>query len=77
MHRAYLTQSHLMNDENVHRCVACDCDLTVDNILIECGDVVKVQQRYYDTENSKQLFQEVNTTYVFDFLHEIGLFYRI
>ncbi len=23
---------------NVARCVACDCDLTVENILIECGD---------------------------------------
>ena len=57
--------------------MACDCDLTVDNILTECGDVAEVRQRYYDAENLQELFQKISVTYVFDFLHEMGLLYRI
>ena len=38
---------------------------------------MKVRQRYYDAENTGQRFQEISITEVFDFLWEIGLFYRI
>ncbi len=72
-----LTHSYRMNNEDVPRCVACDCNLTVEHILVECGDFAEVRQRYYDAESLQQLFHEINVTYVFDFLHEIGLFYRI
>ncbi len=66
-----------MNGEDIPGCVACDCDLTVEHILIECGDFAEVRQKYFDAESLQQLFQETSVTYVFDFLHEIGLFYRI
>ncbi len=37
----------------------CDCDLTVEHILSECGGCVEeVRQRYYYAENL-QLFQEI------------------
>ena len=39
-------------------------------------ETAKVRQTYYDAETLQQLFQETGLTYVFDFLHEIGLFYR-
>ncbi len=73
----HLTHSFLMSGEDVPRCVACDCNLTVEHILIECDDFTEVRQRYYDAESLQQLFQETNVTYVFDYLREIGLFYRI
>ena len=66
-----------MSGEDVPKCVACDCDLTVEHILIECGDFAAVRQIYYDAESLQQQFQEIRVTYVFDFLREIGLFYRI
>ena len=65
-----------MNGEDVPRCVACGCDFTVEHILIECGDLSEVRQRYYDAETSQKLFYDFCVTYI-DFLHEIGLFYRI
>ena len=65
-----------MNGEDVPTCVACDCTLTAEHILIECGDSAEVRQRYYDAENL-QLFQEISVTYVFDFLRGIGLYCRI
>ena len=39
-----------MNGEDVSRCVACDCDLSVEHILIECGDVAEVMQSCYDAK---------------------------
>ena len=62
-----LTQSYLINSENVPRCEAYDCDLTQEHILFECG-YCAVRQRYYDAENLGQRFQKINGTYVFHFL---------
>ena len=53
------------------------CDLTVEHIVVECGDFAEVRERYYEAESLQQLFQQINVTYVFDFLCEIELFYRI
>ena len=49
-----------MNGEDVPRCVACDCSITVEHILIECGDFAEVRKRYYDAESLQQLFQQIN-----------------
>ena len=59
-----LTHSHQMNSEDVPKCVACDCDLTANHILIECEDVAEIIQRYYDAENLQQLFQEISVMYL-------------
>ncbi len=66
-----------MNGEAVPTCVDCDCNLTVEHILLECGDFPEIRQRYYDAEDLQQLFHKISVTYVFDFLYKIGLFYRI
>ena len=61
-----------MNGEDEPRCVACDCDGTVEHILVECTDFAEARQRYYEAVNLQQLFQETNIAY--HFLFEIGLF---
>ena len=43
-----LTHSYPMNGEDVPKCVACHCDLTVEHILSECGEFAEVRQIYYD-----------------------------
>ena len=40
MHMAYTP--YQINGEDVPRCADCDCDLTVEHILIEWGDFVEV-----------------------------------
>ena len=57
--------------------MTCSCDLTVQHILVECGDFMEVRQRHYDTENIGQFFQEISVVVVFIFLQERGLFDRI
>ncbi len=49
----------------------------MEHIRVECGDFAEVRQRYSEAESLQQLFQQINVTYVFDFVREIGLFYRI
>ncbi len=56
--------------------MACDCDRTVEYILIEGGDFAELEQRYYDAVDLQQSFEEISVTHVFDF-HEIRLFYKI
>ena len=68
------THSYWMNGWDVPRCLACDCNLTVKHILIECGHFAEVGQIYYNAENLQQLFQDFSVTYVFDSLCEIGHF---
>ncbi len=40
-----------MSDEDVPTCVAFDWNVTVEHILIECGNFAEVRQRYYDAES--------------------------
>ncbi len=65
-----------MKCEDAPRCVACDRDLTVEHILIECGDFAEVRQRYYEAERLQQLFEEINVRYVFDFLRSFASTHR-
>ena len=52
----------LGNGKDVPRCVAWDCNLTLEHILIECGVFAEVRPRYYEVENSQQLFKEISVT---------------
>ena len=47
-----------MNGEDVSRCVACDCDLTVEHIRIENRDFAEVRQRYYDARIYNNYFRK-------------------
>ena len=61
-----------MNGVDIPGCVACDCYLTVEHILIECGHFAEVRQRFYEAENSQQLFQEINVTDISIFMQTSG-----
>ena len=55
--------------------MACDCDLAVEHILMDCGGFADVTQRHHDAE-SLRLLQEISGAEVSDFLWKIGLLYR-
>ena len=62
-----LTHSYQMNGEHGPRSGACGFDVTVEDILVECGEV---RQRQYDADDFSQLLQEINVTDIFGLLHE-------
>ena len=73
----FFTHSYLLKKEAKPQCKACKCDLTVEHILISCEDVSETRTKYYNVDNMMQLFQEVNTRKIFDYLHEVGIFRRV
>ena len=72
-----LTHSHLMKREPPPECVSCQCELTIEHILIDCVEFTNIRAKYYDVPDLKTLFDTISPEEIFDFLKEIGLFYKI
>ena len=68
----FFTNSHLLKGEP--ECVACQCRLTVKHILIECADFVHIRQNYFTQASMRELFREVKSSLILDFLKEINLY---
>ena len=58
-------------------CVACNTIITVKHILIECADLVEDRKKYFEDRSSYLLFRNVNPENIFDYLKEIGMFYKV
>ena len=50
---------------------------TQQNILIECADLLETRKKYFEEKSLYSLFRNVIPEVVFDFLREIGVFYKI
>ena len=74
---SYLTHSFILRKEEVPVCVACDVVLTVKHILIECADLLEIRKKYFEEKSLCSLFRNVIPEVIFDFLREIGVFYKI
>jgi len=74
----WLTHGHLLKNEPQPVCHACDEMFTIKHILIECADFIYVREKYYTNISSlSMLFRNVSVECIFNFLKEIGLFYKI
>ena len=58
-------------------CVACNAAITVKHILIECADLVEVRKKHFEERSLYSLFRTVNPENNFDYLKEIGMFYKV
>ena len=58
-------------------CVACNVALTIKHILIECVDLLETRKKYFEEKSLYSLFRNVISEVIFDFLREIGVFYKI
>ena len=56
---------------------ACDCQLTVKHILLECVDFIESRNRHFSVNSFRELFEKVPPDSILSYLHEIGLFYRL
>ena len=73
---SYLTHSFILRKEEAPVCVACNV-LTVKHILIECADLLEIRKKYFEEKSLYSLFRNVIPEVVFDFLREIGVFYKV
>ena len=74
---SYLTLSFILRREEAPVCVACNAVTTVKHILIECADLLEIRRKYFEDRSLYSLFRNVIPDISFDFLREIGVFYKI
>ena len=74
---SYLTHSFILRKEEAFVCVARNVVLTVKHILIECADLLEIRKKYFEEKSLYSLFRDVIPEVVFDFLREIGVFYKV
>ena len=58
-------------------CVACNAVITVTHILIEYADLLEIRKKYFEEESLYLLSRNVIPEIIFDFLREIGVFFKI
>ena len=51
--------------------------ITVKHVLIECADLLEIRKKYFEERSLCSLFRNVIREIMFDFLREIGVFYKI
>jgi ribonuclease HI len=74
---SHITHSYLLRNDDMPECVSCQCPLTINHILIDCVEFSYVRTKYFTAGDMRTLFHTVNPKNIFDFLKEIGLFYKI
>lgn len=73
----YLSHSYLLKRENGPDCTHCNCNLTVQHILIECPAFSVVRRKHFQVNSLHDLFNIVNPSSIINFLHEIKLYNSI
>ena len=74
---SYLTHSFILRKEEAPVCVACDAVITVKHILVEYADLLEIGKKNFEERSLYSIFQNVIPEVIFDFLREIGVFYKI
>ena len=73
---SYLTHSFILRKEEAPVCVPCNTALTIKHILIEYTNLLEVRKKYFEQKSLYSLFRNVSPEIIFDFLREIGVFYK-
>ena len=73
----YLTHSFILRREEAPVCVASGAVITIKHTLIECADLLKNRKKYFEEKSLYSLFRNVIPEIIFDFLRELGVFYKI
>ena len=74
---SFYTHGYLLKREEEPVCIGCDEPMTIEHILVKCWDFYEIRRKHYSVENFKILFRDVPPDKIFNFLKEIGLFYKI
>mgnify|MGYP001553615755 CR=1 FL=1 len=72
----YFTHGHILRAELPPQCIPCNCSFTTRHILVECADFHYIRNKYYQVNSLRDLFERIQPSKIFQFLKEIGLFYR-
>lgn len=74
-----LTHSFLMERKPLPKCELCQLDdfLTVEHILIKCNAHNNIRRNYFNANSLKDLFDNVSSSNIIDFIKDIGLYNKL
>ena len=73
---SYVTHSYLLKGDPMPVCIQCNCAFTVKHILLDCVDFSVARKKYFTVPDLKTLFTGTNVSVIFQFLKEVGLFFK-
>jgi kelch-like protein 2/3 len=73
----HLTHAFLLKREDPPECIGCQTPLTVEHILLNCIDFQLIRDKYYTFANLSELFNNVPSRTIVDFIKEIGLYRKL
>ena len=72
-----ITHSYILKNEQAPFCIPCNEPFTVKHFLITCVEFNYIRTKYFNVKTIKELFNDIPTQKILDFLKEIGLFNKI
>jgi len=72
-----LTHSFLLSGDDLPECGTCQCPLTVKHILIECVDLNNVRNKHFVASSIKDLFDNIETHKIIDFITETRFYKQL
>ena len=73
----HLTHSFLLKSEDPTECIGCQTPLTVEHILMNGIDFQPTRQQYYTSPNLSELFKNVPSRTMVDFIKKIELYWKL
>ena len=74
---SYITHSWMLKSEPIPWCIGCDCEFTIEHILLNCAEFIYSRRNFFNVPDLKTLFETVPPSRVIEFVKDIGLFYKI
>ena len=68
----YLTHGHLLKKESAPECCSCHVQLTVEHILLNCGTLKVIRDKYFCVTSLSELFNRVSPHSILSFIKELG-----
>ena len=72
-----ITHSYILKNEQAPFCIPCNELFTVKHFLITCAEFDYIRTKYFNVKPIKELFNDIPSKKILDFLKEIGLFNKI
>ena len=73
----WLNLGHLWLSNDQPECGTCQCALTVKHILIECVDLNDVRNKHFVISSMKDLFENVASQNIVDFIKETHFYKQL
>ena len=68
-----ITHSYILKYEQAPFCIPCNEPFTVKHFLVTCAEFNYIRTKYFNVKTIKELFNDMPTQKILDFLKEIGL----